>query len=838
MRFKIPGLRRAGVAAVAALTAGTAFATLTATPAFAVSVPTGTSAWGNPPPTVTGIAAASQPTIVAGTTNSAAGNWNIEVNAGTFSAGDFILVAVDDSDAAGAEPPGNCNSATDFVSFHAAPTVTVTSLVPANGVAQVTASLAATTGCVANTKTDILKITFTNGSSTFPQQLLTVSGVAYDSGTAVAGGAVVVTAVGCNSADTACGAPGTFTGSGSGTASNAKIALVTASANVPPKGLKPGTPSQAISNVVLTEAEAGAVLAGTVCLRIDSPSGGPGVGAFWDPASTPTVTATGGGIVNNGSGGANGTSSGVTINNTTTNPIDLFFTVNSATATAGTYTISGLKINSGTATGPVIIDVSNSSSCGNTQIADTLEVAAIVAVNRIGGADRYGTAAALFSGFAVTCTNTSGLNAVLARGDLFADALASSYLAGALFQGGEDGIQGSGILLTTPTTLPDVTLAALRQSGARDVFIVGGTSAVSQAIEDQLKATPAYACGGTNVIVGADGNTVFLKVTRIGGATRYDTAQQIGQFPTSNLIGTADVNGDAIPNPLRTAILARGDNFPDALAAGPMAFYGDNVSNVWDDTVAESAPRDAATSNSFGSGLGSRGDGGAAFKADGFPLFLTTPSGLSPQAQTGLLNDGIQQVIVMGGTAAIAASVDTQLQALGMSVIRLAGTDRSDTAVKAAALETGTYADPPPSPATQPRCDEDDTAPNGPFCAMPNGLFYRTDIINVARGDDAGGGADALSGGPFAAGLSVPNPNEGACCGGNAFFEGPSPILLTLDPNTLGASTAYLSAHSVAVTNSYYRGPTPNGGIVQATVFGQTAAITAATALAVQNALT
>jgi putative cell wall-binding protein len=839
MRFKIPGLRRAGVAAVAAITAGTAFAALGATPAWAAPPPTGN------------ITALAQPTIVAGTTNSAAGAWSVTANAGSFVSGSYILIQVDSP----ADINNNCSSATDFVAFNttANPTVNVVSAIPANGTAQGTTSFSSSTAaCLANTRKDLLTFTFTNGNSGFPNQTINFSGIAYDSGTSVATGQVVVEAWGCTGAQTvaACMTAGGVEGGygnsdsfGGGGSSNAVITAVVATANKPPVGLKPASSSQAISNIVLTESEAAAVGTGVVCVRIDAPSGGPGVGTFWDPTSTPTVTATNGGIVNNNNGGANGTSSGVTLSNSTANPIDLTFNVTNATVSPGVYTISGLKVNTGTNTGPVLVDISDGTSgCGNTNVASLLEVASVITLNRIGGADRYGTAAALFSGFAVACSTTAGLNAVLSRGDLFADALAANYLAGALNRNaGEKSLQGTGILLTTPNALPDITLSALRNSGVTDVWITGLTDAVSTAVENQLKATPSYNCGGGTQRLDANGNPRFLHVTRIGGATRYDTAQLLGQSQVSSQVGTADVASESTPNPLRTAVLARGDNFPDALAAGPMAFYGDNVSNwAHDNNDVGNTVLTDDNSIAFGTGAGSQEDAGVI--ANGFPLFLTTPGSLSPQAQAGLLNEGIQQVIVMGGPAAIVSSVDTTLTGLGMRVVRLAGADRSDTAAKAAAFETGTFADRAGVDTSDGRvkCDTDGAADGdgdqtATSCTKPAGLFYRTDMVNVARGDDAGGGADALSGGPYAAGLVGTNENNTPSFTG---FEGPTPILLTLDPNTLGSALGALTGGAVSKVSNDYRSDTPDGGIVLATIFGQTAAISAATATAIQNALT
>jgi putative cell wall-binding protein len=72
------------------------------------------------------------------------------------------------------------------------------------------------------------------------------------------------------------------------------------------------------------------------------------------------------------------------------------------------------------------------------------------------------------------------------------------------------------------------------------VFVLGGTGAISQAIEDQLEA------GG-------------LAVTRLAGASRYATAVAVARH-----LGAGAASPDAL-------FLATGLNFPDALSAGAAA---------------------------------------------------------------------------------------------------------------------------------------------------------------------------------------------------------------------------------------------------------------------------
>ena len=246
---------------------------------------------------------------------------------------------------------------------------------------------------------------------------------------------------------------------------------------------------------------------------------------------------------------------------------------------------------------------------------------------RLSGSDRYDTAARIFAaGFG--CPTGGVASLVLARGDAFADALAGSYLAGS---------RATGVLLTAPGSVPAPTLSALRGSGARTVYLLGGSTAISDAVATQLARTPSVACSG------AAGPP--LTVVRIAGSNRFDTARLTALQPGRAGVGTADLGSGA---PLRTAVLASGLGFADALAAGPLSYAG------------------AATGRP-GNGLG-------------FPTLLTTPTGLSAEAEAAVLALGVQQVLVPGGTAVVGPGVESRLRQLGVRVVRVAGANRSETA--------------------------------------------------------------------------------------------------------------------------------------------------------------
>jgi len=145
---------------------------------------------------------------------------------------------------------------------------------------------------------------------------------------------------------------------------------------------------------------------------------------------------------------------------------------------------------------------------------------------RLFGADRYATAVAV----SMSAFNVVGGAVFIATGTGFADALGAAPAAAE---------KGGPLLLTQPTVLPPVVAAELVRLAPTRVWIVGGTGAVSTAVEDTIRALPFGPI-----------------VERISGADRFATSRAIAAqfFPTA-------------PN----VFVATGSNFPDALAAGPAA---------------------------------------------------------------------------------------------------------------------------------------------------------------------------------------------------------------------------------------------------------------------------
>ncbi|MBU3143483.1 cell wall-binding repeat-containing protein [Clostridium sp. CF012] len=92
----------------------------------------------------------------------------------------------------------------------------------------------------------------------------------------------------------------------------------------------------------------------------------------------------------------------------------------------------------------------------------------------LGGNDRYATALKI-----VQAGWTTSDSAIIARGDDLADALAAAPLAYAKGK--------APILLTKPGELPTGVLNQLKTLGVKNIYIVGGTGAVSAAVENALK---------------------------------------------------------------------------------------------------------------------------------------------------------------------------------------------------------------------------------------------------------------------------------------------------------------------------------------------------------------
>lgn len=110
-----------------------------------------------------------------------------------------------------------------------------------------------------------------------------------------------------------------------------------------------------------------------------------------------------------------------------------------------------------------------------------------VVPTRIGGTDRFETAVKVAEADrganSVVGARGEADNVIIASGQTFPDALSAGYLAAT---------KDAPILLTTRDTLPQTVREFLKNYGAKNVYIVGGASAVSGAVETALRETQAH----------------------------------------------------------------------------------------------------------------------------------------------------------------------------------------------------------------------------------------------------------------------------------------------------------------------------------------------------------
>ncbi len=125
----------------------------------------------------------------------------------------------------------------------------------------------------------------------------------------------------------------------------------------------------------------------------------------------------------------------------------------------------------------------------------------------------------------------------------------------------------------------------------------------------------------------AAGTSAGISRERISGSNRYATAAEIARKGWT----TSDY-----------AVLASGENFPDALCASPLA---------------------------------------AKYNA---PILLTSKNNLPEETKERLLDLNVTKVIIIGGTGVISEKVSAAIKTLGIDVSRLAGDNRYETSIKVA----------------------------------------------------------------------------------------------------------------------------------------------------------
>ncbi len=153
-----------------------------------------------------------------------------------------------------------------------------------------------------------------------------------------------------------------------------------------------------------------------------------------------------------------------------------------------------------------------------------------LAVERVAGPDRYHTAAEVARRIAAREGAEFERSVFVARGDDFADALAAAPYAYRLVRP---------VLLVSPDDTQTATRRAIADLGISEVIVVGGASAVSKAVLDDLAART----GATPL--------------RLAGSNRYETARAIVHHALAEGWCTAAEIG-----------ITAGTDFPDALGGG------------------------------------------------------------------------------------------------------------------------------------------------------------------------------------------------------------------------------------------------------------------------------
>lgn len=198
---------------------------------------------------------------------------------------------------------------------------------------------------------------------------------------------------------------------------------------------------------------------------------------------------------------------------------------------------------------------------------------------------------------------------VVATGETFPDALGGAALAG---------VAKGPLLLTPKNTLPTAVANEIIRLKATRVYVLGGEGAVSASVYNAL-----------------DDLMIITPPIRLPGGDRFETANLIAEevIRLKNLDGGYD----------GTAFVATGMDFPDALAASPIA------------------------------------------AANGWPIYLTRPTGLPASVKAAMIANGSNHGYILGSTGAVSGSIATVLNtAPFIGFTRYGGGTRYETAAKIA----------------------------------------------------------------------------------------------------------------------------------------------------------
>lgn len=164
-----------------------------------------------------------------------------------------------------------------------------------------------------------------------------------------------------------------------------------------------------------------------------------------------------------------------------------------------------------------------------------------IPVDRLAGQDRLATAIRVSRE-----VHESADLVLLARGDAYPDALASSALAG---------LHRVPVLLTSRDDVPSAVLEELQRLDTTKVLLLGGEGALGRGVVSDLRGAG-------------------FTVDRVAGASRFETATRV-----ADLVLSMRANGvePQVPGPTGEVVLVEGSNpdpgrgWPDAVSAGQLA---------------------------------------------------------------------------------------------------------------------------------------------------------------------------------------------------------------------------------------------------------------------------
>ena len=248
--------------------------------------------------------------------------------------------------------------------------------------------------------------------------------------------------------------------------------------------------------------------------------------------------------------------------------------------------------------------------------------AAEVETRRLSGLTRYETALEIAKEY-VAEVKKRDLNAVIDT--VIVTSGEDEHFAYALPAPALSRLYEAPLLLTPPDRLDRSVTAFITGNNITRVVIIGGADVVSEAVEQSIDAI----------------SNVF--VDRIRARIGDEHAEYSTAVAVAKRVGPSAGSPGDFPGKGRTVLLATGEKFADALAAGPLAYRGRH------------------------------------------PILLTRSDVLPVVAATFLSDSSTEHVVILGGPKAVSTGIEQQIRRMGIEeVTRWQGLDRVGTAAEIA----------------------------------------------------------------------------------------------------------------------------------------------------------